>query len=342
MTLAPFDFVSINQGVVCASVESAAMIELMVLMGLVAMGMLLGPSSSGDEADSSSDDAAENPDTPPPSDENHRSGGGETPGIVLRGGPEDDLLSGEAGDDTLIGNQGNDTLTGGAGNDRLLGGSGDDLLIGGAGDDTMFGGDGSDKMRGAAGNDEMYGGADDDLMFGGAGNDLMHGEDGDDVLEGGTGADTIFGGAGDDLIIGLVRADGQNVLQSSEALISPDDWLDDVVDPDMLSGGDGDDLIIMGRGDTAYGGAGADTFVVGPWMANSHEAGVVADFAAEEDNILILLPSTYAGAGDVVLDTDGEDALVQVDGALFARVSGAADTLTLEMVAIGTVEDLAG
>lgn len=308
------------------------MIELLVLFGLVALGTLICPPSSEDEAETS--------DAVPVLEDTERPAAQENPGVRLAGGPEDDLLDGSAGNDTLNGNQGDDTLSGAAGADLLSGGAGDDLLISGAGDDTMFGGDGADKMRGGAGNDEMYGGAGDDLLFGGASNDVMHGDDGEDALEGGTGSDTVYGGAGDDLIIGLVRADGENVLQSSEARTSPDEWLDDVVDPDMLHGGDGDDLILMGRGDTAYGGAGADTFMVGPWMAQSHDAGVVADFAPEQDNILIVLPTAYTGAGAVTLGSDGADALVRLDGADVARVSGAAAALTLEMVALVTAADL--
>ncbi len=308
------------------------MIELLVLTGLVALGTLLFPSSSDDEADTAS--------ALPILDDTERPAAQENPGLLLSGAPGDDLLVGGAGEDTLTGNAGNDTLTGGAGADLLLGGSGDDLLIGGSGDDTMQGGDDADKMGGGAGNDDMSGGAGDDLLFGGAGNDAMHGDDGHDVLEGGTGADTIQGGAGNDVIIGLVRADGENVLQSSEDRTTPDNWLDDVVDPDMLYGGDGYDLILMGRGDTAYGGAGADSFFVGPWMANSHDAGVVADFAADQDNILIVLPAAYTGAGEVTLGADGADALVRLDGAEVARVSGAAAALTLDMVALVTAAEL--
>ena len=308
------------------------MIELLLLFGLVALGTLICPPSAGQDDDAS--------DALPVLEDTERPVPPDNPGVLLSGGPEADLLDGGAGNDTLIGNDGDDTLSGGAGADLLFGGSGDDILVGGAGNDTMFGGDGADKMRGAAGDDVMSGGAGDDLMFGGAGHDLMHGDDGDDLLEGGTGADTIYGGAGDDVIIGLVRADGQNVLQSSEARTSPDDWLDDAVDPDMLYGGDGDDLVLMGRGDTAYGGAGADRFVVGPWMAQSHDTGVVADFAAEEDTILIVLPTAYTGAGEVTLAAEGVDALVRLDGADVARVSGAAAALTVEMVALVTAADL--
>ena len=277
------------------------MIELLLLFGLVALGTLICPPSAGQDDDAS--------DALPVLEDTERPVPPDNPGVLLSGGPEADLLDGGAGNDTLIGNDGDDTLSGGAGADLLFGGSGDDILVGGAGNDTMFGGDGADKMRGAAGDDVMSGGAGDDLMFGGAGHDLMHG-------------------------------DGQNVLQSSEARTSPDDWLDDAVDPDMLYGGDGDDLVLMGRGDTAYGGAGADRFVVGPWMAQSHDTGVVADFAAEEDTILIVLPTAYTGAGEVTLAAEGVDALVRLDGADVARVSGAAAALTVEMVALVTAADL--
>ena len=92
--------------------------------------------------------------------------------------------------------------------------------------------------------------------------------------------------------------------------------------------------MILGRGDTAYGGGDEDIFAVGTWMTASTDAGVIADFEPTGEEILVLLPQTYAGAGLVSILGEGTDALVRVDGQTCARVTGAVATLTPAMVSV--------
>ncbi|MEM7643109.1 MAG: calcium-binding protein, partial [Pseudomonadota bacterium] len=61
---------------------------------------------------------------------------------TLRGGMDDDSLSGGAGADNIYGNEGDDTLEGGADKDTLRGDDGDDHLSGGHADDLIYGGAG--------------------------------------------------------------------------------------------------------------------------------------------------------------------------------------------------------
>ncbi|MGR3505141.1 MAG: Hint domain-containing protein [Paracoccaceae bacterium] len=79
--------------------------------------------------------------------------------------------------------------------------------------------------------------AGDDTLAGGDGNDDIYGESGDDQLFGGTGDDVLYGGNGNDTIIGGAGAD-------------------------LIYGDAGNDLISVGSGDTVFGGAGNDSFVL--------------------------------------------------------------------------------
>lgn len=289
------------------------MVELLLVMGLIATGSLLSGLFGDDE-----DDAADTSSNP------------EEPGLQLRGGPEDDLLTGGAGDDSMVGNLGNDTLNAGDGDDLLLGRSGSDLLSGEGGNDSLFGENGSDQLSGGEGDDLLDGGAGVDLLIGGLGNDVLRGEQDDDALEGGLGSDSLLGGAGDDVLIGYTRSDGAAISGTADPVFGDAD----TVDPDTLDGGDGEDLLVIGRGDTAFGGAGEDVFTTGIWMDASADTGIIADFEPTGEEILILVPETYTGAGAVTIVDEGADALVQMDGQTYARVTGAAATLTPAMVSV--------
>ena len=91
--------------------------------------------------------------------------GSDDPKVVdyLIGGPNADVMNGNAGDDFLFGFGGDDELNGGDGDDFLDGGSGKDDLFGGAGDDTLTTGPGStsgpgdfdDQLAGGTGSDTL-------------------------------------------------------------------------------------------------------------------------------------------------------------------------------------------
>lgn len=114
--------------------------------------------------------------------------------------------------------------------------------------EVLSGTDGHDDLRGGAGNDTLNGGAGDDSLNGGAGADHLHG---------GSGADTLDGG-------------GAPVGQY-----------------DLLDGGAGDDKIFMGSQTLAFGGQGADTFVVRGHAGPDGLLGVILDFSELSGDRLI-------------------------------------------------------
>ncbi len=98
-------------------------------------------------------------------------------------------------------------------------------------------------------------------MFGGDGFDRIEGGNSDDVLYGEGGRDLLLGQMGNDSLFGSDGADG-------------------------LFGGNGADLLFLGNGDQAVGGAGADDFVVGPWI-NAGSAPVINDFSTTDDVLVV-------------------------------------------------------
>jgi len=94
----------------------------------------------------------------------------------------------------------------------------------------------------------------------------LRGSEGDDLLTGGPGAERLAGGPGNDLLIG---GGGR----------------------DTLDGGPGDDRIVLTEDAIAFGGAGADTFVVSAPAVLDHPdtlLGTIFDFNAGEGDRLVL------------------------------------------------------
>ena len=166
----------------------------------------------------------------------------------------------------LHGEGGDDVSAGGADNDALYGHEGDDDLFGDAGDDTLAGGDGQDSLTGGDGQDELSGGLGIDLLGGGGGSD---------VLDGGSGNDTIWGGT-----------PGETDT-----------------DTDFLNGGSGDDLLMIGAGDYANGGAGADVFA----LQDIHLGDAVAqitDFDLAEDGLVVVYDAALHPSPTLTLITE--------------------------------------
>ncbi len=65
---------------------------------------------------------------------------------TVYGGPQADILEGQASDDTIWAQDGDDRLRGGHGTDILDGGDGADTLDGGTGTDYLTGGLGADRF----------------------------------------------------------------------------------------------------------------------------------------------------------------------------------------------------
>jgi Ca2+-binding RTX toxin-like protein len=171
----------------------------------------------------------------------------------IQGGDGADIINAQDGDDTADGGAGNDSITGGLGDDSLLGGIGNDTLVGNEGDDTLRGGFGNDNLNGNSGNDSLDGSFGRDSISGGSGNDVADGGRDDDLINGQSGDDTIRGDHGDDTLNG----------QNGNDEIVGGDGNDNIMGGsgrDGLAGNDGDDLIQgQGGSDTLRGNDGNDT-----------------------------------------------------------------------------------
>ncbi|WP_270729596.1 calcium-binding protein [Shimia sp. Alg240-R146] len=143
-------------------------------------------------------------------------GPNDTPGSVVQGTdeaelilgtPGNDQIEGLGGDDTIESLDGSDTLYGNLGNDSLEGSLGDDYVRGNEGDDAIYGFGGDDDMKGGDGNDSISGNQGNDTLSGSKGDDLLRGGDGDDTINGGVGTDTLAGGEGRDTLTGWAGTD---------------------------------------------------------------------------------------------------------------------------------------
>jgi Ca2+-binding RTX toxin-like protein len=168
----------------------------------------------------------------------------------LRGGPSDDVLTGNGQSNQIDGNGGDDDLAGGSAGgacsgdvDTLNGGAGDDLfqmgplpncadlIDGGAGRDSVSyelraagvvvaldgkaaDGDGeNDNVKTSV--EVVLGGGGGDSIVGGTGNDELHGGPGNDELHGGAGNDTLVGGTGGDHLFGEL---GDDLIDEASAV----------------------------------------------------------------------------------------------------------------------------
>lgn len=226
-------------------------------------------------------------------------------------------------DSILPGTANADTSTGTGGNDYGRFGDGNDSASGGNGNDSLRGEDGADTLSGDAGNDTLIGGANNDLMSGGEGSDAIACDTGNDVATGGAGADRLFGGAGDDTLSGF----DLNGAGGTDAAIDGADW---------LSGGDGNDSLILGRGDTGTGGAGADTFILAATSnGDATSFTTISDYVRGTDGIKLrytrVLNTEGVEVPPVVTVTMGPSnayAVITFNGDPIAHVTGAT-TLTL-------------
>ena len=231
----------------------------------------------------------------------------ETPDTWLDGWTEDEFISDDSpelppdGQELRLGDDGG----------YLRGDDGDDTLFGGLGDDWIEGGEGNNLIHGGAGNDTLIGGSGDDTLIGGHGDDLLIAGGGDNELNGGWGDDTLVG----------ARLDEHGR---------------DIGGANTLNGGDGDDLLILGQGDLAHGGEGADTFVLGSWLAGGDPAQIV-DFTPGEDRLVL---SHAADQPPPKLSVENDPAsgvsFVLIDGQVVAQVNDPDGSLTaadVELVA---------
>ncbi len=173
---------------------------------------------------------------------------------------------------------------------------------------------------------------------------MILGEDESEILLGGEGNDTISSGYGDDTVHGN---DGNDILDGRANLHRNFDggtyqWWQLTSDgSDVLLGGEGDDTLGISEGDLAYGGSGADHFIVysNP-ETQLEDIPEIRDFDPELDILRILIElgpedsdvglGEYHGGGEfdyeaevvcTVLD-DGSGTLVSVNGLPRVLITG--------------------
>ena len=93
---------------------------------------------------------------------------------------------------------------------------------------------------------------------------------------------------------------------------------------DFLNGGTGNDTLMIGAGDYAHGGEGADQFTLGDWIGPG-DCAHISDYDPAEDDIVILYDAaahtdpqveliTEAGSGDATVMLDGIPLAVIANG----------------------------
>ena len=234
-------------------------------------------------------------------------------GESLIGGDARDLIFATDDDDHVSGLGGDDYINAGDGADVVLGQDGDDELHGALGDDALWGDAGDDTLLGHVGDDVLWGGQGNDALSGGDGGDELHGGDGDDSLQGSLGDDVLVGGAGSDVMFG---GSGDDILDGRDG---------DAGDaPDFVNGGAGDDLLIGTTGDTLHGGDGSDDFVL------AGGAVTVQDFDSATDKLAVLFDAALAQPSLSML-ADETGLTLLVDGAPAAFLPGV-QTIDLDQV----------
>jgi Ca2+-binding RTX toxin-like protein len=238
-----------------------------------------------------------------------------------RYGAEDDVVTADADNLAWFMGAGDDQLTGSSGADYANLGAGDDAASMGAGNDIIEAGLGNDTVSGGNGNDLAFGGEGDDNIFGDLGDDSLGGDAGNDTLEGGSGADILSGGLGDDLISGFTAQGGGTAQMNA-----PDGR-------DQLFGGAGDDRLILGRGDSATGGAGADIFEMDARWRDGTDAFVITDYQAGTDSLVLHYAQSYDPNTSLPLTPlltvqntpDGLSSQILLNGNVVAVVEGVPD-----------------
>ncbi len=285
------------------------------------------------------------------------------------------FVGGDGGDKLLAFNGDNHILAGDAEGTSLAGN--DYLWVTGGEGHILFGNLGNDKLiYGGSGSATLYGGQDDDSLYAnGATGGLFSGDKGSDYLSGsgvndstfqggvGTWSDTIalssgqgnmlMGGDGSDAsddflyVLGSSATDGNNTLAGGAG----NDYLFSKggagSDANVLTGAEGDDTYFFGKGDTItpdkegknvyFGFAGADATEVTIGVNDVILPGASGQYTFEGNSPTV----AFVGTGGVVTG-DGKD-FISIDNATSTtNTKGGNDTLTVNMLAGGTVSAGAG
>ena len=284
----------------------------------------------------------------------------------LYGGNDNDTLIGGAGSDQVYGEAGNDVLDGrrdGIG-DTLYGGEGADTYLFGIGSGADFISDGgtlasdidtlrfddgikpSDLIFGTYGTSRQIGirGTSDSITFSmtvpGSGTvqsieQIVFGDGTvwdwntyvtQSVASGATeGKDTIYGFDTDEAINGL---GGDDYILGNGG----NDTIDGGAGIDILSGGNGDDTLI--NGETMYGGAGSDTYILDTWR-NALIVEQASGTGAQDTLILPIASTAVKVARDFNMGSLDYDDLI-----LIATVDGQPYTITISQYFLDQSADM--
>lgn len=143
------------------------------------------------------------------------------------------------------------------------------------------------------------------------------------------GDDTIIGGSEKDLIADYSGSDSIVGGAGNDFIFVPELDLDRYDGTDTVNGSAGDDFLWIDDGDTATGGAGADSFVT---YSNSYDHDndpvLITDFDRNNDTIEIGVftwtPSVPIDQDrmDTKIDSDSNQTLIYVDDKVVAKLSG--------------------
>lgn len=234
----------------------------------------------------------------------------------------------EAFDSELDGSDTDDDLTGSEGEDYGRLGDGDDSADLGEGHDSVHGDAGDDSLHGEAGNDTLYGDDGQDQIDGGADNDILNGGTGNDALGGGAGNDVVQGGAGNDTVSGFDATGAGGTASAADGM-------------DTLSGGDGEDHLIIGRGDSATGGTGADTFELDATLNDTTAFATINDFTRGTDHIELAYKPVFNAQGveippvvRVLSGPNGSYSIITLNGDPLAHVMGVSNLTLAEITLV--------
>ncbi|WP_177220433.1 cadherin domain-containing protein [Poseidonocella sedimentorum] len=222
--------------------------------------------------------------------------------------------------------------------EHVIGGPNDDLITGDAGVNFLSGGAGDDVLFGQGGADVLDGGDGDDVVNGGNGNDTLRGSAGTDLLAGSNQSDTVDFSANNRGIIvraedaGTVEGDGSHAGEAYEATVSST-WLADdgtvqtalsyVRNVEAFIGSTGDDLFHAASTEDNFDGN--DGFDMLDFSGSGVEITLKGSAAAQVSG------GTAAGGIYVnfegVSGTDEGDALTGDHAANLLRGRGGDDTL---------------
>ena len=149
------------------------------------------------------------------------------------------------------------------------------------------------------------------MLLGGEGDDQLAGQSGDDTLDGGYGNDLLSGGLGHDELNG---GQGQDTIWGQ--------WPGDSdLEGDTLNGGAGDDLLMLGTGDIANGGEGADVFALQDIHSGDPLAQIM-DYDPSQDQLVILYDAKQHPDPQLSIESHDGSCTLLIDGVPLADLTG--------------------